>query len=110
MAEDTDDNAVLQVVDNRAAGQYEVHVGDEVAVLTYRREGNRIVYLHTGVPPALEGRGIAGLLASTALEEARAEGLEVIPLCPYVAAYIKRHQEYLPLVSPPYRKKLTVGA
>jgi hypothetical protein len=49
------------------------------------------------------------MMARAALEAARADGLEVVPLCPYVAAYIRRHQEYLPLVSPPYRAKLAAG-
>jgi uncharacterized protein len=97
------------VINNEAAQQYEIHDDGEVAVLTYERRGNHITFFHTGVPPALEGRGIAGMLAHTALEAARADGLEVIPLCPYVAAYIRRHQEYLPLVSEAYKGRLQVG-
>jgi len=103
------ENEPISVIDNEAENQYEVHAEGEVAVLTYQRQGRRITFFHTGVPPALERRGIAGTLARTALEAARADGLEVVPLCPYVAAYIRRHQEYLPLVSPPYRKKLAVS-
>jgi uncharacterized protein len=99
----------ISVIDNEAEHQYEAHVDGEVAVLTYERRGNHITFFHTGVPPALEGRGIAGMLARTALEAARADGLEVIPLCPYVVAYLKRHQEYLPLVSAPYRAQLLAG-
>lgn len=94
------------VIDNPAEQRYEVHADGEVAVLTYQRRGNRITFLHTGVPPALENRGIAGALAHAALEAARVEGLEVVPLCPYVAAYIRRHREYLPLVAEAYRMRL----
>ncbi len=97
------------VVDNEAEQQYEVHADGEVAVLTYERRGDHITFFHTGVPPALEGRGIAGMLARTALEAARTAGLEVIPLCPYVAAYIRRHQEYLPLVREAYRASVLAG-
>src|SRR5690349_21429956 len=103
------ENEHFSVIDNAADNQYEVHAEGEVAVLTYQRQGKRITFYHTEVPPALEGRGIAGMMARAALEAARADGLEVVPLCPYVAAYIRRHQEYLPLVSPPYRAKLTAG-
>jgi predicted GNAT family acetyltransferase len=103
------ENEQYTVTDNEAENRYEVHTEGEVAILTYQRQGGRIIFYHTEVPPALEGRGIAGMLAHNALEAARADGLEVVPLCPYVAAYIRRHQEYLPLVSPPYRKKLTVS-
>ena len=99
----------LSVRDNQAARQYEVHSGGEVAVLQYKREDGRILLIHTEVPPALEGRGIAGMLARTALETARADGEEVVPLCTYVAAYIRRHHEYLPLVAEPYRDELASG-
>lgn len=103
------ENEQISVIDNKAENQYEVHAEGEVAILTYQRQNGRITFYHTEVPPKLEGRGIAGMLARTALEAARADGLDVIPLCPYVAAYIRRHQEYLPLVSPPYRAKLITG-
>ena len=55
------------------------------------------------MPEEISGHGIAGKMAQTALEYARAERLEVVPLCPYVAAYIKRHPEYKDLVSERYR-------
>lgn len=96
----------LTVIDNKDEQQYELHADGEVAVLTYERHGKRIFFLHTGVPPALEGQGIASLLARTALDNARAEALEVVPLCPYVAAYIRRHREYLPLVSAEHQARL----
>lgn len=103
------ENEPLTVNDNKAEQRYETHADGEVAVLTYERHGKRITFLHTGVPPALEGRGIAAMLARTALEDAQADGLEVVPLCPYVAAYIRRHQEYLPLVAEAYRARLLAG-
>jgi hypothetical protein len=72
---------------------------EQFAVLTYKQQAGRIVFLHTGVPPALEGRGIASQLASFALEEARAQHLTVVPRCPFVASYIRRHREYLSLLT-----------
>lgn len=89
----------LTVRDNVAEQQYEVHQNGQVAVLQYERMGGRIILIHTEVPPALEGHGIAAMLARHALEAARADGLEVVPRCSYVAAYIRRHREYLPLVN-----------
>jgi uncharacterized protein len=103
------ENKQYSVIDNEAENEYEVHTEGEVAILTYQRQGKRITFYHTEVPPALEGRGIAGTLARAALEAARADGMEVVPLCPYVAAYIRRHQKYLPLVSKPYQAKITEG-
>ncbi len=88
----------LLVTNNRDEHRYEVKIDEQLAVLTYKLQLGRIVFLHTGVPPALEGQGIANQLASFALEDARAQHLTVVPLCPFVASYIRRHQEYLPLL------------
>lgn len=74
-------------------------MGDQLAVLEYKRERNHITYIHTGVPSEIEGHGIASQLAHTALEDARKEQLTVSPQCPFVASYIREHTEYLPLVS-----------
>ena len=56
------------------------------------------MFTHTEVPRALEGKGVGNVLAKTGLEWARSEGLRVIPICPFVAAYIARHPDYADLV------------
>ena len=90
----------LTVIDNRSANRFEIHVAGEIAFLAYSRDGSTIAYTHTEVPPALEGHGIAAKLATHALDYARANSLDVVPLCPYVADYIKRHPAYEDLVAP----------
>src|SRR5690348_17067687 len=89
----------LEVVDNRKANRFEIRLGDEFAFVTYRRSDSKIAYVHTEVPESLEGHGIAARLARHALDFARANGLDVIPLCPYVSAYIGRHPEYADIVA-----------
>jgi len=69
------------------------------AVLDYMRDGQRIVFTHTGVPPEIEGQGIGTSLAKAGLEHARDEGLVVKPMCPFVAAFVKRNPEYQPLLN-----------
>jgi predicted GNAT family acetyltransferase len=90
----------VTVTNNTAAQQYEAHVGGHVGFLEYARDGSRLVLIHTEVPKPLEGRGLAGKIVKTALDDARAHHLEVIPRCPYVISYLKRHQDYLDLVPP----------
>lgn len=90
----------LPVRDNAAARRYEVALGDQIAQVVYRLRGDAIELVHTKVPEAFEGRGIAARLARFALDDARARGLRVIPSCPYIAAYIRRHPEYADLVGP----------
>jgi hypothetical protein len=68
------------------------------AELTYRTSGSQIIFDHTGVPQALEGRGIGSALAKAGLDYARANNLEVVPLCPFVRSYIERKPEYQPLL------------
>ena len=92
----------VSVTNNEVAQRYEAHVNGHLAVIEYRREGDRIVFIHTEVPGELEGRGLAGKIANVALEDARARRLSVIPRCPFVAGYIRRHPEYQDLVPPDY--------
>ncbi len=102
----SNDDTAISVQNNAAEQRYEVRIGDALAELTYQRTGDVITFLHTGVPAALEGRGIGGKLAQTALDDARAQHLTVVPLCPFVAAYIQRHPAYLDLVSATERQRL----
>jgi predicted GNAT family acetyltransferase len=98
----------VDVVNNEAAQRYEAYVDGRLAVITYQRRGDRIIFIHTEVPEALEGHGIAGTMARVALDEARARGLKVIPRCPFVAGYIRRHPEYADLVPPDERERLAI--
>lgn len=88
----------LEIHDNPEASRYEARVGGQLAVAEYMLTGPNITFTHTEVPVELEGQGIASALARFALDDARARGLAVIPLCPFITAYIQRHREYQPLV------------
>lgn len=68
------------------------------AVLEYIRDGRRITFTHTGVPPEAEGRGVGSALAKEGLDYARSEGLRVRAACPFVAAFVKNHPEYQDLI------------
>jgi uncharacterized protein len=83
-----------QVRHNEAAHQFEVSLGDDRAELDYYLSGDAMVIMHTGVPRAWEGRGIAATMTQAAFEYARREGLSITPLCSYAAAYLRRHPEY----------------
>jgi predicted GNAT family acetyltransferase len=106
MSSDFNDSAVEK---NENQQRYEVKGNGEVAELTYERGDGSITFLHTSVPPALEGHGIGNKLARFALDEARAQGLRVIPLCPFVASFIRSHQEYLPLLPEAEQRRLLRG-
>ena len=98
--------ADLTVTNNETEQRYEVEVDGSLAVVQYEQRGNEIIIRHTVVPEALEGRGVGSALARSALEDARARDLTVVPICPFVSAYIRKHPEYLALVEPHHRARL----
>ena len=73
--------------------RFEVKEEGEVAILTYRLAERAIVFTHTIVPDALEGRGIGSRLVRAGLDFARTQGLKVVPQCSFVRGYIERHPE-----------------
>lgn len=93
------------VTRNDARTRFELSVDGKLAVSEYNRLANAVMFTHTEVPEALEGQGIGSVLARGALDDVRAQGLQVIPLCPFVAAFIRRHPEYLDLLSPVSRRQ-----
>ena len=88
-----------EIANNEAEHRFESHAQGNIAFLSYLRFPDRFVIVHTEVPPALEGKGIAGKLVATALDFARAAHLRVIPLCPYAVGFIRKHPEYHDLLS-----------
>ena len=89
------------VTDNPAASRYELHVGTELAgYVDYllRDHGTVISLVHTQVEPAFQGAHLATHLARYSLDDARKRGLGVLPFCPYINSWIKKHPEYTDLV------------
>ncbi|HVH87787.1 MAG TPA: GNAT family N-acetyltransferase [Terriglobales bacterium] len=89
----------LSIINDERTHRFQVEVEGRTAVLTYRRVGGSLVLDHTEVPPELEGRGIASKLAQAALKYARSQRLQVVPVCPYLAKYLREHAEYQDLLS-----------
>ena len=81
------------VTNDAAARRYELEVEGQLAIAAYRLRPGRITFTHTEVPEALAGRGIGTRLIKAALDDARAQGLKVVPACPFVKHYIDTHPE-----------------
>jgi predicted GNAT family acetyltransferase len=88
-----------EVKNNRALSRYELEVDGELAVASYERHPGRLVFTHTVVPERIGGRGVASTLIRAALDSARAEHLQIVPQCAFVAAFVKKHPEYQDLVA-----------
>ena len=82
------------VRDNPALSRFELEVEGHTAAAYYRRSPGVITFTHTEVPPELSGRGIGSQLVLGALAAVRAQGLKVVPKCPFVAAYMAKHAEF----------------
>ncbi|MGD0141533.1 MAG: GNAT family N-acetyltransferase [Rhizomicrobium sp.] len=87
------------VTDNKAANRYELITDGVAAFVTYRTTAGIRTFVHTEVPSALAGKGVGSLLARGALELARTQGFKIIPECPFIAAYIRKHPEFQDLVA-----------
>jgi predicted GNAT family acetyltransferase len=77
--------------------------GEQAGFIVYRLRPGLLALIHTEVEERFEGRGVGGRLARFALDQARASGLQVLPFCPFVNAWMKRHREYTDLVPDSYR-------
>ena len=91
----------VDVTDHPEAHRYEARDADGTVLgfSAYRRSGDVVVITHTEVDDDQEGRGVGSVLVRGALDDIRASGRTVRPLCPFVRAWIDRHPEYADLVS-----------
>ncbi len=85
---------MAEVVDNPAAGRFELDEPGGVTFADYRRDRAHLILSHVEAPMALRGTGSAGRLMEGVLAIARDEGLRVVPLCSYAAAYMRRHPQH----------------
>jgi predicted GNAT family acetyltransferase len=97
------EDAGIVVADAPERRRFEVTVDGELAGFVYRSRKGLLALIHTEVEDCFEGRGLGGRLARFALDQARAEGLAVLPFCPFVNEWMKRHPEYVDLVPTAYR-------
>ena len=88
----------VNLTDNATANQYEMVIDGLTARIEYIKAQGNIYLTHTEVPVRLEGRGIGSAMVKNALKDIQAQGLTLVPLCPFVALYIKNHPEWRELV------------
>ena len=87
----------LEVIHNTAENRFETWIDGQLSKLDYMQDGDTIVMMHVGVYPEHRGHGVAGRLTRVALEYAKEKSFRVIPMCSYVAAFIRRNPQYAEL-------------
>jgi predicted GNAT family acetyltransferase len=96
-----------QISDNRERKRFEIDLGDGTfAFAQYNLIPGKIMFTHTEVPEAQGGKGVGTALIRAGLASARERGLKVIPICPFFAAYMERHEEVQDLLDQAWRTKL----
>jgi hypothetical protein len=87
-----------EVRDNKEFSRFEIQVEGHTAFAEYELEDGVMTFTHTASPSAVAGRGVATALIRGALQQVRARGLKVVPLCSFVGAFFKRHPEFQDLL------------
>jgi predicted GNAT family acetyltransferase len=95
--------ADTEILDNTALHRFELRDGSETAFVLYSKNENSLRLIHTEVPDALRGKGIGSKLLSGVLQLAERDKLSVIPACPFVGTYVKRHPEHMAIIDPQYK-------
>jgi predicted GNAT family acetyltransferase len=93
------ENNQLQLVVNDKLNQFELIVDGYTAFIKFKLIGSKMFLIHTEVPEELKGKGIAGAMVEKALRFAREKGYAIVPICPYVQAYLKKHPEWRDIIS-----------
>lgn len=84
-----------RVTRNDETHEYELWLGDAKAGFSmFREKPGRIAFTHTVIDEAYEGQGLGSLLARAVLDDAVARGETIVPYCPFIAAYLRRHSDY----------------
>lgn len=90
----------LPLVKNETDHQFELTVEGHTAIIVYKESGSKIWLIHTEAPAELEGKGVATALIEKTLAYLEEHHYTLVPLCPLVVAYLKRHPEWKRIVDP----------
>jgi predicted GNAT family acetyltransferase len=88
----------IELIDNQDRKRYQLAIDEKVAFVEYIKTKQQIYLTHTEVPDSLEGKGVGSSLVLKTLQEVEKLDLQLVPLCPFIASYIKRHLEWRRLV------------
>ncbi|MBO0936771.1 N-acetyltransferase [Fibrella sp. HMF5335] len=88
---------------NQDKHRFELHTDGKLSMVVFEQVDNHTLALtHTEVHPDLEGKGIGSNLVKQVLDYVEAHQLKIVPLCPFVATYLKRHPDWQRVVSDEY--------
>ena len=89
----------IELIKNETDKHFEMTVDGYLSFIQYHELSDRIALVHTEVPEELGGKGVGTALVEKTLNFIKETGKQIMPYCPFILAYIKRHTEWKPLVS-----------
>ena len=95
-------NMEIEVSENKEKKRFEVSLEGKLALIDYIRAEDKMYLTHTEVPSEMEGKGIASSMVKQVFQQIRDENLKLVPLCPFVASYLKRHPEWKDILASGY--------
>jgi predicted GNAT family acetyltransferase len=90
----------LTLKDNTELNRFELEVEGSTAFIEYKRSGDWLFLIHTEVPGAIEGKGVASAIVQKTLQYAKDNNYRIVPICPYVQSFLKKHPEWHEIVVP----------
>jgi uncharacterized protein len=99
----------IALADNPDRHRFELHAGGKLAAYAeYNVLSNALLFTHTETLTGFEGRGFGSRLAAHALDDVRRRGLGAIPVCQFIAGFLRKHPEYQDLVTPANRRAFNI--
>lgn len=92
----------FKIRENIEKKRFETEVENKIALIEYIRAEDKMYLTHTEVPTELEGKGIASSMAKQVLQQIKDENLKLVPICPFIASYIRRHPEWKEILAKGY--------
>jgi predicted GNAT family acetyltransferase len=89
---------------NTQLHRLELEVEGNIAFIEYKLDGDTLILIHTEVPAALEGKGAGSAIVQKALQYAKDNNYKIVPICPFVQSYLKRHKEWRDIIVPAAQK------
>lgn len=91
------------LIDNQEKKRFEIEIEGHFAYINYEKRGRQIVLIHTEADAELQGTGAASAVVEKTLHWIEDNGLSLLPFCPYVFAYLKRHPDWKRIVDPRFK-------
>ena len=90
------------LIKNDGAKRFEMEIDGHLAFINFGEYSSHLALVHTESPQALAGRGAGSAIVEKTLQWSKDNGYSILPYCPFIFTFIKRHQEWKEIVDPDF--------